>query len=286
MECVQWMTLIWLKNLWDKFDQFDVMVEFNDIPLELPRCGYKWMMKDFSRCGFSEEELRRLNIFRVHMQALFLSDILSASGKILDGKYLVRRKTDEKWSKFNSPKEQSPNKDFTLWKTAIRQVVTSVGIMYRLGNLTQYGHKIWNWGHDEDNSRLLHDIEGVMNIYKETQIYWHRNTMNCCTQVSTNKPAEINGNICSVREVALALVAITSTATPPCLQEIPTCFLDVLIEWGITWLWDSIWLGGEYDWLEDAIHDGTCLAVTDGLYVKELYPDVCSAEFVLERSKG
>ena len=66
----------------------------------------------------------------------------------------------------------------------------------------------------------------------------------------------------------------------------PTCFLDVLIEWGSTWLWDSLRLVGEDNWLEEAIQYRTYLAVTDGLYMKELYPDLFSAAFVLECSKG
>ena len=94
----------------------------------------------------------------------------------------------------------------------------------------------------------------------------------------TNQPAEINGNICSVREFALAVVEITSTATPPRSQEMPTCFLDVLIEWGSTLLWDSIRVFREENLLEEAIPDGTCLAVTNGSCMKDLYPDLCSAE--------
>ena len=45
--------------------------------------------------------------------------------------------------------------------------------MDRLGNLTQDGPKIWNWRHNEDNSRLLHYIKGAMDIYKATQISPH-----------------------------------------------------------------------------------------------------------------
>ena len=98
--------------------------------------------------------------------------------------------------------------------------------------------------------------------------------------MSTNQPVEINGNICSFQVVALALVPITSTATPPRSQEMLTCFLDVLIELGSTWLWESLRLVGEDNWLEEVIQDrGTCLVVTDGLYMKELYPDLCSAAF-------
>ena len=112
------------------------MVEFNNTRLELPRCDDKWMTREFLRCGFSADELRRLNRVSIHMQVMFLSEILSASGKILDMKYLVQRKIYEKWSKMNSPKEQPPNTNFTLWKTAIRKVFPVGGIMYQLGKLT------------------------------------------------------------------------------------------------------------------------------------------------------
>ena len=148
-------------------------------------------MREFLRCQFSADELRQINRVRIHTQLLFLSDILSASGKILDGKYLVQRNTDEKWSKLNFPKEQPLNKDFTLWRAAIQQVVPAEGIMDRLGDLTQDGQKIWNWCHYEDNSCLLYYIEGSMDIYKATQLFRHRNTTNRWTQVSTNQPVKI-----------------------------------------------------------------------------------------------
>ena len=99
-----WMTPRCLKYLWEECDWFDVMVEFNYTPLELPRFGDKFLMREFLRCVFSVDDLRRLNRFCIHMEVLFLSEILSASGKIMDGNYLVRHKTDDKWSKLNFPK--------------------------------------------------------------------------------------------------------------------------------------------------------------------------------------
>ena len=70
------------------------------------------------------------------------------------------------------------------------------------------------------------------------------------------------------------MVAINSMATPPCSQEMTTCFMGVLIEWGSTWLWDSLRLVGGVNWLEEAIQDRTCVAVTDGSYMKEIYLDL------------
>jgi hypothetical protein len=39
---------------------------------------------------------------------------------------------------------------------------------------------------------------------------------------------------------------------------------------------------GGTDWLSQAIAGGTLVAVTDGSYIQEHYPDLCSAAFILE----
>ena len=51
-------------------------------------------------------------------------------------------------------------------------------------------------------------------------------------------------------------------------------------------MWDSLKLLGEDDWLLTAIREGTCTAVTDGSYIREIFDDVCSCGFVFECSKG
>ena len=65
-------------------------------------------------------------------------------------------------------------------------------------------------------------------------------------------------------------------------RQVPGTLLEVLEEWGCRWVWDSLSLTGDKDWLLESIKEGPCVAVTDGSYIKELFPDVCSAAFVLE----
>jgi hypothetical protein len=43
---------------------------------------------------------------------------------------------------------------------------------------------------------------------------------------------------------------------------------------------------GGVEWLEHTISEGLLVAVTDGSYKCELFPNLCSAAFVLECSKG
>jgi hypothetical protein len=58
----------------------------------------------------------------------------------------------------------------------------------------------------------------------------------------------------------------------------------VLLKWERTWMWDNIQWEGDDNWIADSIRQGTCMAVTDGPYMKTLYPDIHLATFILECS--
>ncbi len=79
------------------------------------------------------------------------------------------------------------------------------------------------------------------------------------------------------------LLSIAQTAD---VDPTPTTFLKVLESWGNTWLWDNMSVLGGAEWIHQSILDGSLVAVTDGLYIRELYPHLCSAAFVLECGKG
>ena len=51
-------------------------------------------------------------------------------------------------------------------------------------------------------------------------------------------------------------------------------------------MWDNLAIMGDLDWIAASIADNSCVTVTDGSYMKELYPYLNSAAFVLECSKG
>ncbi len=56
--------------------------------------------------------------------------------------------------------------------------------------------------------------------------------------------------------------------------------------WGQTWIWDDLTVTGGTNWFAQAIADNSLVAVTDGSYIKEQYPKLCAAAFVLECTKG
>jgi hypothetical protein len=62
----------------------------------------------------------------------------------------------------------------------------------------------------------------------------------------------------------------------------PTTFVEVLRKWGCSWLWEYISVEGGTDWIVEAITARSLVAVTDGLYLRQIYPHLCLAAFVLE----
>ena len=51
-------------------------------------------------------------------------------------------------------------------------------------------------------------------------------------------------------------------------------------------MWESLRLFGNEDWIKRAIENGSLICVTDGSYMKEMVPELCSAAFILECKEG
>ena len=147
------------------------------------------------------------------------------------------------------------------------------------------GTKIWDWRIDEDTNELLHLQGNTMDVYSPSLLRSDRGR-NRWIRTRRDQPCIVKGQMCSVRETGPATVSIACVSTAPAPKIPPTTILEVLREWGDIWLWDTLRLIGDDDWLQQSIREGTCLAVTDGSYIKEINPLLCSAAFVLECSRG
>ena len=57
----------------------------------------------------------------------------------------------------------------------------------------------------------------------------------------------------TVREVAVAVKAVVSTAEPPREEQTPSKIKEVLEEWGGDWMWKSLRILGNDGWIKEAI---------------------------------
>jgi hypothetical protein len=97
---------------------FLVRVEISDLPLHFPWESENWLMGAFEHADFDEKSLVRLKRVQYHQQAVFISDVLNASGKATDRRYMTRRQRGETWSTLIFLQEQPMAQDFKLWENA------------------------------------------------------------------------------------------------------------------------------------------------------------------------
>ena len=277
----EWITHSWLKSIWEKVSMFSVTIDVIPLPIQPPREGDGWFMQAIEDSKlFDEEEKVILNRFRCHQQVLFISDIMDAGGRTVDSRYLNLRPINEQWSHLVFPIECPPRKHLGLWKQAI------MSIKRRLGKFKDKSFKIWDYRYDEDKMQILHLKGNVMDVYTKSLVPRYSTRSNCFTRSRIDVPSESRGKICTIKQVALAVIGVISYSDLAPEKDDPESFWDVVKSWGQTWLWDNMRIAGDINWLADAIRDNSLVAVTDGSYIQERYPSLNSAAFIFECSLG
>ena len=108
----------------------------------------------------------------------------------------------------------------------------------------------------------------------------------------------VGNQLCTVWEVGAGefqLLSYAPMAPPP---PLPENFIDVLTKWGHTWIWKEMKItnacgkglclssSDDFAWIRHAIADGSLVCVTDGSYIKQVCPHLCSAAVIMECSRG
>ncbi len=166
------------------------------------------------------------------MQVLFLSDILTMSGNRIDGAALCRRPTTSRMSTLNWPKEKPTAEDMILWKDALEDICPSRRRLNCLGQYAAKSHRIREWRWCAETNELLQYPQ------ESAKIIIYQNTtkkLNPYTEIVAAHRV-MQGDICLVDKVQPGVFRITSTAREA--QEPPglATFVEVLREWGCSWL--------------------------------------------------
>ncbi len=110
---------------WEKVDKFGVTIETARGPLAFPRRGDEFLMLVLMERGYSRGIIRWLNRVRIHMQVLFLSDVLTVSGNRIDTTAFRLRPATDRQSTLDWPKEAPTTADMLLWKEALEDICPS-----------------------------------------------------------------------------------------------------------------------------------------------------------------
>jgi hypothetical protein len=204
---------------------------------------------------------------------------------MIDRRYLIRWEEGVQWSTLIFPKENPPRKDFLLWRETLFLIGPRSRLTNSIGHFTCEGHKIWPWRMDVGVNRLYHLKENSMDVYSLSTDPTLGRRPNIWTMTEADVERRETGDLCLVKE-SVRFVNVLCHVQPSLPRRAPAEFWDVIREWGETWMWDLLHISGNTSWLEAVIAENTCMAVTDGSYMKEVHPLLNSAAFVFECTRG
>ncbi len=265
-----------------KLDKFGIVVQTANSSFQFPWQEDRFLMLVFMDWGHSQEALRQLNRVQLQLQIIFLSNVLTTSSLRIDPSVFWHRGPGTNHFTKNCPVEEPTEADFWIWKEALEDICPSRMQVRSGGEYIAKIHRIHPWCWCLDTNKLLHfgpnskTIEVYSNMAKK---------LNQFMQTSTCQWIE-KGKICLVDEIQLGVFQFTSTARKAPNAPLLESFLDRLRNWGCTWLWEHMLIKGGTQWIPGAIQEGSLVTVTDGSYIRQLYPNLCSPAFILECAKG
>jgi hypothetical protein len=166
-----------------------------------------------------------------------------------------------------------------IWHRAIMQVVVHGPTKCCLGIFKTDSNTLWEWRILENQGHLFQQQGDQVNMYGH--IRW--GLYKC---IRTSCSGSMQGAVATVEEIKPGMMTVCSVTSPPIHPIPPANFLDVLHGWRQTWIWDNLKVTRGTDWVAQSISESSLVEVTDGSYIKEHYPDLCSEAFVLECMQG
>ena len=273
------------KSLWEKLDHCQCRLFLDHSIFHPPREHDRWMMKAFEQTGYSPEECKTLNLVRLHQQVLYESDIFEADGRSINPKYLTPRQRGIHWSTYRFGKQHPPLSAFRLWKDAISQLAPGGRRSPKLGTFIHQPHVIWPCQYDSAENVILRNRQEIWELFRRQG----------STRQARNAPYAREGRIykppvglplCSTRSTGDDQLIVTSHTPPPPIPQPSNHFQAVLFSWSHKHWWEGLKYTGSGSWIYQSIKKGTLVCVSDGSYIRELHPLVCSAAIIMECSES
>lgn len=229
-------------------------------PIQKAREGDSFLMEVFEQNGYTPQQLRMLNICRLHLKIMLVSDLCTGDGWWLDKVYLERRAPFHHHNQFIWPKAPIPNATcWKMWTNAVINCLTAnhherpYRLRTNLGDWTRAETKATTYFSSRQNMIYQMDSEGRYHCFRYFRTRPTRNptfirTTPSATLPSDAIPTTIFGNSHTVHHTGIANIRQLESE-------------DDSEWWGIV-TEASLRL----DVLAEALAQGTAIAVTDGSY--------------------
>ena len=180
-----------------------------------------------------------INRFRLHQQVVYESDVFEADGRKLDVRYWHRRRNSEQWSDWRFPKEKPPISHINLWRKALTQLAPRGRRATPLGQFSsKTNHKHWVWSYCPQTEELRQQTgdRTIFRVYTASAGR-ERHRLFLETAVTAHSPGQ---HICTVIPAGDNRWRLSSHCKDGVCHDSPRSFLEVLHEWGHTWIWENM----------------------------------------------
>ena len=279
--------LSWVKMLWRSLYYYNIKLHMKYDPIPIPREQDLAIMQIIHATGMSKSAEKSMNRCRVHIGAIFLSDLSSADGKYLE-QFTFNIKQNGVNSRYKFPREIPSQADKKRW-TEFWNRYTSIGnrLPRELGKWVHPTHRQWKWHFNKKEGLLYQVNDTSVQSYKLSQHYRTRGSATYELQhIQELKDQEL-GNPTSV-QTSFAEAAVTKQgdgqrlATGP--NDLPD-FWEFLYSWGGRWMWEGIDVSQEtrtnLTWMVEGMVNNTLIWVTDGSYDRNRATDLSGVGWVI-----
>jgi len=275
--------LSWTKMLWRSIQHFqvDLHMKYEEIPY--PREKDQVIMEIIISRTSSKSAVQSLNRCRVHLGALFLSDLVTADGTLLEQLVFESTSNGVK-SKYKFPREKPTKADWRRWG----KFWTSYGtggrrLQEELGKWKNLTHRKWRWFYNK-KTKELHKVEGnKVHHYVERRGRTRRSVEYDLSWTEDYAGQQL-GSPSSVTATFSEATVTKLNEGPELATSLnqPADFWEFLYSWGGEWMWEG--LDGdktEMTWLTEGMKQGSLIWVTDGSYNRKMAADVSGVGWVV-----
>ena len=228
------------------------------------------------------------NRCRIACKAIFLSDITTADGKYVDGRYLSPEVLeDPPLSAYQFAQEQPCAEDWAIWVRFWQDFTYPAGfvLVTSLGPWICSSHRPNEWYIEETTLSLFRRTAGGGQLFQRMADIGRtsRSSQKYCLLGPVPSIPDLTDYVpCNVTRLDTENVILGASGPPRYdLPSIEHDLFSLLKSWGGEWMWESIEVTGSLDSVVTAVKNGTAIWCTDGSFNRVMMPDISSAGWVV-----
>ena len=282
-------THCWFRSFWQALSSVGMKMKVDYPTIAMPRERDRLLIQLYADSGFDPDFIyfHSWQKCRIRCHAIFLSDLTSPDGRVLDSKYVTDpANMSPPLSKYDFSEEHPCEDDWLVWlEFWDHYTLPGLELPISLGPWVNSTHRIQEWHYHAESDTLFRRNAGGGQYYgranlggisRRSQQRFHvLGPAPSLPDLSSFLPclATITGD----GEVVMGACGPPPYDPPPAQHDL----FSLLRSWNGEWMWEELRVVGHFDDVVAAFLDGSAIWCTDGSFDRVMMPDVSAAGWVV-----